>query len=265
MTITLVQSKNTTNSSMYYRILNHICVHVCTLKDEDGKQLDISVPCPLSKGGFLDFLSSFPLSVQSLSCVQLFATPWIAACQHASMPGFPALHQLPELGQILVHSVGDAIQPSHPVIPFSPHLQSFPASGSFPISQFFTSGGQTTGISASASVLPMHIQDCCPSGWTGWISLQSKRSQESSPTPQFKTSSFRHSAFFIALSHPYMTTGKPRALTRWTFVGRVMPLPFNMLSRLVIAFLPRSKCLLISWVGLVLFIQNQQQSYSFIC
>ena len=73
------------------------------------------------------------------------------------------------------------------------------------------------------------------------------------------------SAFFIVqLSHPYMTTGKAIALTRWTFVGKVMSLPFNMLSRLVVAFLPRSKHLLISWVGLVLFIQNQWLSYSFI-
>ena len=63
---------------------------------------------------------------------------------------------------------------SSSVVPFSSHLQSFPASGSFPVSQFFTSGGQSTGASASASVLPMNIQDCSPLGWTGLISLQSK-------------------------------------------------------------------------------------------
>ena len=73
------------------------------------------------------------------------------------------------------------------VIPFSFCLQSFPASGSFPVSQFFTSGSQSMGVSASASVLPMNIQDWSPLGWTGWISLQSKGSQESSPTPQFKS------------------------------------------------------------------------------
>ena len=63
---------------------------------------------------------------------------------------------------------------SHPVIPFSSCLQSFPASGSFPMSQFFTSGGQSIEVSASMSVLPMNTQDWSPLGWTGWISLQSK-------------------------------------------------------------------------------------------
>ena len=77
---------------------------------------------------------------------------------------------------------------SSSVVPFSSHLQSFPASGSFPISQFFTSGGQSIGASASASVLPMNIQDWFPLGRIRWISLQSKRlSRLSSPTPQFKS------------------------------------------------------------------------------
>ena len=88
------------------------------------------------------------------------------------MPGFPVHHQLPELTQTHVHQVGDAIQPSHPVVPFSSCLQSFPASGSFPMSQFFASGGPSIG--ASASVLPMNIQDWFPLGLTGLISLQSK-------------------------------------------------------------------------------------------
>ena len=76
---------------------------------------------------------------------------------------------------------------SSSVIPLSSCLQSFPASRSFQISQFFTSGGQSIAVSASASVLPMNIQDWSPSEWTGWVSLQSKDSQESSPTPQFKS------------------------------------------------------------------------------
>ena len=76
---------------------------------------------------------------------------------------------------------------SSSVVPFSSCLQSFPASGSFQMSQFFTSGGQRIGVSAWASVLPMKIQDWFPLGWTGWISLQSKDSQESSPMPQFKS------------------------------------------------------------------------------
>ena len=88
-----------------------------------------------------------------------------------SMPGFPVRHQLPELDQIHFHRGGDAIQPSHPLIPFS-HLQSFPASGSLPVSQFFALGCQSIG--ASASVLPMNIQDWFPLGWTGWVFLQSK-------------------------------------------------------------------------------------------
>ena len=132
------------------------------------------------------------------------------------------------------------------VVPFSSCLQSFPASVSFPISQFFTSGGQSIGVSTSASVLPMNIQDWFPLGWTAWISLQSKGL---SRTPQFKQSILPHSAFFIVqLSHPYITAGKTIALTGQTFVGKVTSLLFNMLSRLVITFLPRSKHLLISWL-----------------
>ena len=132
------------------------------------------------------------------------------------------------------------------VVPFSYCLQSFPASGSFPMSQFFASSGQSIGVSASTSVLPMNIQNWFPLGWTGWISLLSK-GLNSLQHHSSKASILRRSAFFTAkLSHPYMTTGKTIALTRWTFVGKVMSLLFSMLSRLVIAFLPRSKCLLIS-------------------
>ena len=91
-----------------------------------------------------------------------------------STPGLPVHHQLPELAQTHVHWVGDAIQPLILVIPFSSCLQSFPVSGSFPMSQLFPSGGQSIAVSASASVLPMNIQDWFTLGWTGWISLQSK-------------------------------------------------------------------------------------------
>ena len=98
----------------------------------------------------------------------------------------------------------------HPLL-FCP--QSLLASGSFPMSQLFAGGGQSIGVSASASVLPMNTQDWSPLGWTGWISSE-----------------------------------KTIALTRRTFVGEVMSLLFNMLSRLVITFFPRSKCLLISWL-----------------
>ena len=91
-----------------------------------------------------------------------------------STPGFPVHHQLLEFTQTHVHRVSDAIQPSHSVVPFSSCLQSFPALGLFQMSQFFASGGQSIGVSASASVLPMKSQDWSPLGWTGWISLQSK-------------------------------------------------------------------------------------------
>ena len=107
-------------------------------------------------------------SVQSLGRVRL-CDP-----MNCSMPGLPVHHQLMEFTQMHVHWVSDAIQPSHPLIPFSSCPQSFPSSGSFQMSQLFTSGGQSIGISASASVLPMYIQDWFPLGWTGWISLQSK-------------------------------------------------------------------------------------------
>ena len=115
----------------------------------------------------LNVLSSVS-SVQSLSRVRLFCDP-----MNHSTPGLHVHHQLPELTQTHVHRVNDAIQPSHPVVPFSSCPQSFPASGSFLMSQLFASGGQSTGVSASASVLPMDTQDWSPLGWT-WISLQSK-------------------------------------------------------------------------------------------
>ena len=115
---------------------------------------------------------------------------------------------------------------------------------------FLTSGGQNIGVSASASVLPMNIQDCFTLGWTGWISLQSKGLSKSLlQHHSSKASILWLSAFFIVqLSHPYISTGKTIALTRWTFVGKVMSLVFNLLSRLVLTFLQRSKRLLISWL-----------------
>ena len=138
---------------------------------------------------------------------------------------------------------------SSSILPFSSCLQSFPPSGSFPVSQFFTSDGQSIGVSASASVLPVNIQDWFSLGWTGWISLLPGTLKSLLQHHSSKASILRHSAFFIVqLSHPYMTTGKTIALTRRTFVGKVMSLLFNMLSRLVITFIPRSKSLLISWL-----------------
>ena len=136
---------------------------------------------------------------------------------------------------------------SSSVVPFSSCSQSLLASGSFPMSQLSTSGGQSTGVSASASVLPMNTQDWSPLGWTGWISLQFRGLSRVFSTPQLKSINFLALSFLtVHHSHPYMTTGKAIALTRWTFVGKVMSLLFNVLSKLVITFLPRSKRLLIS-------------------
>ena len=140
-----------------------------------------------------------------------------------------------------------AISPS--VIPFSFCPQSFPVSGSFPMSQLFTSGGQSIGVSASTSVLPMNTQDWFPLGLTGGSPCSPKALKSLLQYHSSKASILRCSAFFIVqLSHPYMTTGKTIALTRQTFVGKVMSLLFNMLSRLVITFPPRSKHLLITWL-----------------
>ena len=132
---------------------------------------------------------------------------------------------------------------SSSVVPFSSCPQSLPASESFPMSQLFAWGGQSIGVSALASVPPMNTQDWSPLEWTGWISLRGQGTLRSLlQHHSSKASIFRCSAFFtVQLCHPYMTTGKTISLTRWTFVGKVMSLLFNMLSRLVITFLPRSK------------------------
>ena len=123
------------------------------------------------------------------------------------------------------------------VIPFTSCLQSFPSSRSFLICRLFVSSVQSVGASVSASVLLMNIQDWFPLGLTGWISFRSKGLKSFLQHHSSKASILRRSAFFtVQLSHPYMTTGKTIALTRWTFVGKVMSLLFNMLSKFVIAF-----------------------------
>ena len=157
-----------------------------------------------------------------------------------STPGLPVHYHLPEFTQTHVHWVCDAIQPSHPVILFSSCLQSFPASGSFQMSQLFASGGQ----SFSFNISPSNEHPGLISFRMDWLdllvvqgTLKSLLQHHSS-----KASILLHSPFFIVqLSHPYMTTGKTIALTRRSFVGKVMSMLFNMLSRLVITFLPRSK------------------------
>ena len=128
---------------------------------------------------------------------------------------------------------------SSSVIPFSSCLQSFPASGSFPVSQFFASGVQSTRVSGLISFRM---------DWFDLFAVQ-RTLKSHLPHHSSKASILWCSAFFILqLSHPYKTTGKNIALTRWTFVGKGMSLLLNILSRLVIAFLLRSKHLLISWL-----------------
>ena len=160
-----------------------------------------------------------------------------------STPGFPVLHHLPELAQTLVHWVGDSIQPSSPLS--SPSSTAFNLAQHQGLFQWIGSSHQV------AKVWELQLQQQSFSEYSGLISfsidwfdflavqgtLKSLLQHHSS-----KASILRHSAFFIVhLSHPYLTTGKTIALTtRWTFVGKVMSLLFNTLSRLVIAFLPRS-------------------------
>ena len=131
---------------------------------------------------------------------------------------------------------------SSSVILFSSCPQSLPTSESLPMSQLFTWGGWSTGVSALASFLPKKSQGWSPSEWTGWISLQSKGLSR-----VFSNTTVQRHQFFSAQPSSqsnsqwsYMTTGKTIALTRHTFVGKVMSLLLNMLSRLVITFLPRS-------------------------
>ena len=136
---------------------------------------------------------------------------------------------------------------SSSVAPFSSCPQSFSASGSFPMSQLFTSGGQRIGASAPASVFPMNIQGWFPLGLTGLISLQSKGlSRVFSRTTGQKRQFFGTQPSLWSKSYPHVTTGKTVALTTQTFVSKVKFLLFSMLSRFVIVFLPKSKQLLIS-------------------
>ena len=184
-------------------------------------------------------------SVQSLSRVQLFATPWITACQASlSITNSWSSLKLTSIESVM------AIQPSHPLSYPSPPVPN--PSQNQSLFQWVNSSHEV------AKLLEFQLQhqsfqwtprtDLLQNGPVG-SPCHPKDSQESSPTPQFKASILWHSAFFtVQLSHPYMTTGKTIALTRQTLVGKVMSLLLNMLSRLIITFLPGSKRLLISWL-----------------
>ena len=183
-------------------------------------------------------------SVQSLSCVWLFVTPWTAAHQ-------TSLFITNSWSLLRLMSIESSMASNQLIFCHPPFLlpSIFPTIRAFPMSQLFVSGGQITGASASASVLSKNIQ-----GWFSrieWVDLLAVQGTLKCLLQHHssKASILWQSAFFrVQLSHPYMTTGKTIALTRWTFLGKAMSLLFNMLSRLVITFLPRSKRLLISWL-----------------
>ena len=183
-------------------------------------------------------------SVQSLSCVQLFATPWTAACQ-ASL-------SFTNSGSLLKLMSIESVMPSNHLILSSPSL----LPSIFPSIRIFSSESVLLirwpkYWSLSFSNSPSNEYSVLISLRIAWLDLLAVQGTLKSPLQHHssKASILRRSAFFIVqLSHPYMTTWKTIALTRQTFVGKVMSLLFNMLSRLVITLLPRSKRLLISWL-----------------
>ena len=180
-------------------------------------------------------------SVQLFSCVWLFVTPWTATSQA------PCSSPTPRVYSNSVHQVGDAIQPSHPLSTPSPPPSILPS-----IQVFSNESVLCIKWSKywSFSISPSNEYSGLISFRMNWLDLLAVQGTLKSLLQHHssKASILQHSAFFtIQLSHPYMTTRKTIALMRWTFVGKVMSLLFNMLSRLVIALLPRSKHLLISW------------------
>ena len=182
-------------------------------------------------------------SIQSLSCVQPFATP---SLQHARLPcpsPTPGTCSNSCLSSLWCHPTI-----SSSVVPFSSCFNLSQHQGLF---HWVSTSHQVAkvGVSALAPVLPMNTQDWSPFGWTGWISLQSKGLSRVFSNTIVQKHQFSSTQFSLqSNSHPYMAIGKTIALTRWTFVAKVMSLLFSMLSSLVIAFLPRSKRLLISWL-----------------
>ena len=181
------------------------------------------------------------ISVQSLGCV------WLCNPMNHSPPGLSVHQQLRVYPNSCPLSRWCHLTISSSAVPFSSCLQSFSTSGSFQMSQLFSSGGQNIGVSASTSVLSMNT-DLFRMDWLDLLAIQGTLKSLLQHHCS-KASILLCSAFFIVqLSYPYITMGKTIALTRRTFVSQVMSLLFNMLSRLVITFLPRSKCLLISWL-----------------
>ena len=184
--------------------------------------------------------------LSSLSFVRLFATPWTAA--HQASLSFTVSRSL-----LKFMSIELVMPPNHLILchPLLFLTQSLLASGSFLMSWLFTLPGQSIGASASGSVLPMNIHSELISFRIDWFDLLAvqRTLKRLLQHHSWKASILQCSAFLmVQLIYLYTTTGKTVALTIWTFVGKLMSLLFNTLSRFVIAFLPRSKCLLISWL-----------------
>ena len=169
---------------------------------------------------------------------------------NCSTPGLPVYHQLPESTQTHVHWVGDVIQPSHPLS--SPSPLALNLSQDQGLFKWVSSSHRWPKYwSFSFHISPSNEHPELISFRMDWLDLLAVQETLKSLFQHHtsKASIICHSAFFILqVLHPYMNTGKTIALTRWTFVGKVMSLLLNMLSRLVITFLPRSKHLLISWL-----------------
>ena len=146
-----------------------------------------------------------------------------------STPGIPVLHYLSEFTQTHVHWVGDAIQPSHPLSSPLPPALNPSQHQSRTMSQLFAWGGQSTGVSALASLLPKNTQGWSPLEWLHLLAVQGTLKSILQHHSSKASVLWRSTFFTVQLSHPYMTTGKTIALTRWTFVGKVMSLLLNML------------------------------------
>ena len=183
-------------------------------------------------------------SVQSLSHVQLFATLWTAACQASLSIISQSLLKLMSIKSVMPSNHFILCRPLLLLLPIPPSIRVFSNELALRIRwpKYW---------SFSFNISPCNEHPGLISFRMDWLDLLAVQGNLKSLLQHHssKASILQHSAFFtVQLSHPYMTTGKTIALMRWTFVGKVMSLFFNMLSRLVITFLPRSKCLLISWL-----------------
>ena len=190
----------------------------------------------------LSLVSGVEFVVQSLSPV------WLCDPGTVALPGSSVLHYLPEVSQIHVHWVSDAIQLSHPLLPPSPFWV-------FPSIKVFSDESALLmrwpkDWSFSFSISPSHEYSGLVSYRIDWFDLLAVQGTLKSLLQHhnLKASILQCSAFFIQISHPYVTTGKTIALTIWNFISKVMSLLFNTLYSFVIAFLPMSKSLLILWL-----------------